>query len=619
MIIYLPEHPRSFPSFNMTDYDSDLSYTFDETMNLSPRRAIHPVIYEDKESTVRRFQPGHEPPKSSRPLSDRLNTVPLKTRLFFADVKNQSNRLSVVSNGDSMKRASAADSSKDNARDTNRKSSSTTGTRQSTGNRAQQYNTSAVDTTINTGVFNVTGQSGSSSSSDGRRPKSGLPLSSVDYTTTTSSSSAANETGNTTDDSIKKHESYIRNSQRYSTGIFKEFSDSSIIDEHWNDPDLSNGPIAEESRETSDNSLHQTKLASESNRASLQTQSTTSTTDITDTRLISPDDMDESIADETADLITNDDLSQAMSPRGLRQKVLMKEYPIRTQRPERAQVSSSQISPAQTPRAAPPPPASAEPAHSAMVVDNGMAAPKFPYTYNLSNESSASSIHNNTILSPVTQVSSASVDTSDNYLSANESTDVATFEEVGELGTVMGTAKKPTISFRKATPGTSHLLVSKEELTPQNGVAGTPLPGHLQMRSAKVGMDQRDIDNRTQVGTEAAISKPQSKMEYSGTSSGPTTLQSGSAPSSSSYSHDIEKGRLSSSSTGTYCPDSTALLLVILSVVVPPFWVLISIGYLDDKLGTVRKPYKIAGAVLAILFAIGAIVGIAVGFALGLS
>lgn len=65
------------------------------------------------------------------------------------------------------------------------------------------------------------------------------------------------------------------------------------------------------------------------------------------------------------------------------------------------------------------------------------------------------------------------------------------------------------------------------------------------------------------------------------------------------------------------CQDSTAIFMVLISILAPPFWILIAFGYMDKPFGRVPLPYKLASAVLAILFFMASIIGI--GFGIGYS
>lgn len=69
----------------------------------------------------------------------------------------------------------------------------------------------------------------------------------------------------------------------------------------------------------------------------------------------------------------------------------------------------------------------------------------------------------------------------------------------------------------------------------------------------------------------------------------------------------------------TKCSDSIAILLIILSIIAPPFWLMIFMGKLDSTFGKFNKTQKIISLTMFIIFTIGAIIGIAVGFGYGLT
>jgi len=81
---------------------------------------------------------------------------------------------------------------------------------------------------------------------------------------------------------------------------------------------------------------------------------------------------------------------------------------------------------------------------------------------------------------------------------------------------------------------------------------------------------------------------------------------------------DIEKGQ-KDKYHDEWCPTSIAIIMILLSLLAPPFWILISTGYTDHAFGKVEWKYKVTSAVLALIFCIGAIIGIAVGLGYGLT
>lgn len=74
-------------------------------------------------------------------------------------------------------------------------------------------------------------------------------------------------------------------------------------------------------------------------------------------------------------------------------------------------------------------------------------------------------------------------------------------------------------------------------------------------------------------------------------------------------------------SPATYkvCNNSIAWILLTCSLLAPPFFLLIAIGYLDKVFGVIDRKLKILSAVAFGVFLLGSIVGIAVGFGYGLT
>lgn len=67
------------------------------------------------------------------------------------------------------------------------------------------------------------------------------------------------------------------------------------------------------------------------------------------------------------------------------------------------------------------------------------------------------------------------------------------------------------------------------------------------------------------------------------------------------------------------CSDFVSLLFLFFSILAPPFWLLIALGFLDKAFGKFDRKYKIASFVAFGIFCIGTIIGIAVGFGYGLT
>lgn len=67
------------------------------------------------------------------------------------------------------------------------------------------------------------------------------------------------------------------------------------------------------------------------------------------------------------------------------------------------------------------------------------------------------------------------------------------------------------------------------------------------------------------------------------------------------------------------CSDNTAVLLLIIGLFVPPLYLVMCFGFLDPSCGYISRKYKLTAAGLSILVTILSIVGICVGFGVGLA
>ncbi|GMF82422.1 unnamed protein product [[Candida] boidinii] len=67
-----------------------------------------------------------------------------------------------------------------------------------------------------------------------------------------------------------------------------------------------------------------------------------------------------------------------------------------------------------------------------------------------------------------------------------------------------------------------------------------------------------------------------------------------------------------------YCSKNDALLMTVLSILAPPFWIIMSLGILDNKIGKIPSTYKVVSGIFALTVTIGAIIGIAVGLGYGI-
>lgn len=84
--------------------------------------------------------------------------------------------------------------------------------------------------------------------------------------------------------------------------------------------------------------------------------------------------------------------------------------------------------------------------------------------------------------------------------------------------------------------------------------------------------------------------------------------------------HQLESGQ----NTPSYnhqkkCSDTQCILFLILSLLAPPFYLVIALGYLDSTFGRFDRKYKIISAAMFTICLIGSVVGIAVGLGVGMT
>ncbi|KAG7698856.1 hypothetical protein KL933_002005 [Ogataea haglerorum] len=153
--------------------------------------------------------------------------------------------------------------------------------------------------------------------------------------------------------------------------------------------------------------------------------------------------------------------------------------------------------------------------------------------------------------------------------------------------------------FRKVTPGTQHYLLTREEsvlfksrkygpVTPKK----VYLKNHEAKRNFSSGESQKNLLKSESVAPDSSTFQQEEGNE----------------------SGDLEKFYYRRAWTGHSCPRSTALFFVFASFVVPPFWLLICVGYLDKTFGRVPLEYKVASGVLALTALAGCAIGIGLGF-----
>lgn len=98
-----------------------------------------------------------------------------------------------------------------------------------------------------------------------------------------------------------------------------------------------------------------------------------------------------------------------------------------------------------------------------------------------------------------------------------------------------------------------------------------------------------------------------------------------------SYQKDLEKSELIKSDylnfQNTYydyeynikCSNLISIMIITFSLLAPPFWLIISLGYLDKHFGVIDKKFKIISLIMFSIFCIGSIIGIGVGFGYGMT
>ncbi|QPG73410.1 hypothetical protein FOA43_000720 [Brettanomyces nanus] len=494
----------------------------------------------------------------------------------------------------------------------------------------QSHPENNISTTINdtTGTFTVlstTGHSSSSSSYGGRKTNStGIGSSESDNTNSTSTS-----TTDSTNRTRKSRERFVRDSQRYSLGLFKEgsisagsYGNSSILLNSLYGTTGMTGinsgafRIYDDSETTSRsgdvrNSGHSGSLDAGDLHSNTSTShsrfetSEVSTIAMTNTRLVDPmnpmnpmDPVDREVENpvmDTANLITEEELSDAMR----QPSMVIRTTPELQEKPSLC-----------------------------------------GYSFSLGNVSSASS----------------SADT------ANESIPTP------ELATGPG--------LRKSTPGISHYLLTQEEVHNASGVAPFEQKSFRLTSSRGSESSQEDSGRHDILGSLLLMNDATKKSDIKGRNEyiqqfskahleGKNSDESGNSkspkicsPTSYDASNDGDDGsqhhmllgekkgtqsgnssdtqynisahhalryspldpeKSRSSTTECICPNSIAIVMILISVLAPPFWILIAAGYADNAFGSVPRVYKLISAALAILIAIAAIIGICVGFGYGLT
>ncbi|KAG7824123.1 hypothetical protein KL909_002121 [Ogataea angusta] len=159
--------------------------------------------------------------------------------------------------------------------------------------------------------------------------------------------------------------------------------------------------------------------------------------------------------------------------------------------------------------------------------------------------------------------------------------------------------KNSSYQFRKFAPGTQHYLLTKEESALFNSKKYGPitpkkayLKDHEEKRNFSSGESQKNLLQSESFSSDSSTFQLDEWNEFG----------------------DLEKFYYHRARIGHTCPRNTALFFVLASFLVPPFWLLICVGYLDRTFGRVPLEYKAASGVLALLALAGCAIGIGLGF-----
>ncbi|VEU21461.1 DEKNAAC102433 [Brettanomyces naardenensis] len=508
----------------------------------------------------------------------------------------------------------------------------TTSTGYSSRNSESRIDSKNISTTVNdttTGSFtvlNTTGHSSSSSASEGRMNNSENStngFSSEGGNSTSTSGGNTTSTTNSTNRSRKGHEKFIRESQRYSTGIFKEYSsmsgssymNSSLLHSLYDTSMTGSGSDSVRVYDDKGNRLSGSGSGSgtsssqqrrQSRRTTSYTVSDVSTTDITNAL---------PLVEETAlhgQFVNTDAVSPITSEEI---DFAMKQPPslIIRERPEQVPESSSQ------------------PGHK--------RSPLYGYTFNLGNESSASSASvgasSSSVMSTKDAVASAKEEPSTKEMPVGGAlaSSLVVMEGAGSVTPNMPSSEIPHFFVKKnksnqqlqgksfnPMPDDSHpanssrtllLEEAKRETKPERlnyiqRVAKARLKGRSQ---DDLGSDSSSYDGGEESGTNSSACSRTNLLEKK-ESITPEV-------SSHHYSDDPERGP--TTVRKATCPDSVAIIMIAMSILAPAFWILIAAGYVDHAFGTVPRIYKTTSLLLAIFLSIGVIIGICVAFGYGLT
>ena len=233
-------------------------------------------------------------------------------------------------------------------------------------------------------------------------------------------------------------------------------------------------------------------------------------------------------------------------------------------------------------------------------------------------------------------------------LSNNSSVSVVAQAQPSRSETVLDLTAKPTERkrrlFRKPPPpspspsptaplalpnakndnATSNLIRSVKQSNKQFNLERVPVLPHfpaalysdhsIELNSDDTDTTQGSGDSREQLlrvnpGKKAPAPSPAGN----GNAKNKHDLEKGAALVSNDYRREYHDYELHGS-----CSGRIAVLLLLCSVLAPPFFLVIALGHLDSVFGTIARRYKIAAAVLFALFCLGSAIGITVGFGYGL-
>ncbi|KAH3665426.1 hypothetical protein OGAPHI_003610 [Ogataea philodendri] len=185
-------------------------------------------------------------------------------------------------------------------------------------------------------------------------------------------------------------------------------------------------------------------------------------------------------------------------------------------------------------------------------------------------------------------------------------------EKLVPLETDPAATKNSSLSqFRKFAPGTQHYLLTKEESDLYNKKRYgpiTPQKAYLKTHEPKRDFSSSGSSGSTDSNT-SLIKKTATDSLYSSGSGSLFQLEG-----RWNDLGDLEKFYYHKSIVTRQCSSSTALIFVLISFLVPPFWILICVGYLDNEFGRIPTKYKLISGLLAFAAAVGCAIGLGFGF-----